>query len=166
MRLSTLQNTDTINHVNKMVNIHDTVLYRVERSCHSAYPRVFLLQNIATTTNHRFTTEFCWCKVLLPACHCSRQPAHSDYVEDTGVLLNSVICVVSVPCSTRYKQWTYLITKQPRFKRTTTTPVTLKMSGMLFGVQTGKPTWVSNAQPIGTLPEFIKNGWGEAVWWG
>ena len=39
---------------------------------------------------------FCWCKVLLPTCPCWRQPAHSDYGEDAGVLLNSVIYAVCV----------------------------------------------------------------------
>ena len=38
----------------------------------------------------------CWCKVLLPACPCWRQPAHSDQGEDVGVLLNSVIYTVCV----------------------------------------------------------------------
>jgi len=33
------------------------------------------------------TGGFCWCKVLLPACPCWWQPAHSDLGEDTGVLL-------------------------------------------------------------------------------
>jgi len=32
----------------------------------------------------------------VPACPCWRQPAHSDYGEDAGVLLNSVIYTVSV----------------------------------------------------------------------
>jgi len=36
------------------------------------------------------TGGFCWCKVLLPACHCWWQPAHLDWGEDAGVLLNSV----------------------------------------------------------------------------
>ena len=40
---------------------------------------------------------FCWCKVLLPACPCWQQPVHSDYGEDAGVLLNSVIYTTSIP---------------------------------------------------------------------
>jgi len=36
------------------------------------------------------TGRYRWCKVLLQTC-----PAHSDQVEDTGVLLNSVIYTVS-----------------------------------------------------------------------
>ena len=36
-------------------------------------------------------------KVLLPACPCWRQPAHSDQGEDAGVLFNSVIYTISVP---------------------------------------------------------------------
>jgi len=43
------------------------------------------------------TGRFCWCKVLLPACPCWRQPAHWHYGEDAGVLLNSVIYTVSGP---------------------------------------------------------------------
>jgi len=43
------------------------------------------------------TRGFCWCKVLLHACPCWLQPVHSDYGEDAGVLLNSVICTVSIP---------------------------------------------------------------------
>jgi len=43
------------------------------------------------------TGGFCWCKVLLLARPSRWQPAHSDYGEDAGVLLNSVIHTVSVP---------------------------------------------------------------------
>jgi len=46
------------------------------------------------------TGGFYWCKVLLPAVPaypCWRQPAHSDYGEDAGVLRNSVIYTVSTP---------------------------------------------------------------------
>ena len=43
------------------------------------------------------TGGFCWCKVSLPACPCWRQPARSYWGEDAGVLLNSVVCTVSVP---------------------------------------------------------------------
>jgi len=38
---------------------------------------------------------FFGCKVLLPTCSCWQQPVHSDYGEDAGVLLNSVIYTVS-----------------------------------------------------------------------
>ena len=43
------------------------------------------------------TRGFCWCKVLLSTCPCWRQPAHLDWVEDAGVLLNSVNYTVSIP---------------------------------------------------------------------
>jgi len=43
------------------------------------------------------TGGFCWSKVLLPACRCWWQLAHSDYGEDARVLLNGVTCTVSVP---------------------------------------------------------------------
>ena len=40
---------------------------------------------------------FCWCKVSLPTCPCWWHLAHSDYGQDAGVLLNSVIYTVSIP---------------------------------------------------------------------
>jgi len=43
------------------------------------------------------TGGFCWCKGLLPTCLCWWQPVHLDSEEDAGVLLNSVIYIVSVP---------------------------------------------------------------------
>ena len=51
------------------------------------------------------TGGFCWCKVLLPACLCWRQPAHSDSGEDAGVLVNGVIYAVSVPCCKLLLYW-------------------------------------------------------------
>jgi len=47
---------------------------------------------------HLQNWRICWCKVLVPACPCWWQPAHSDYGENAGVL-NSVIYTVSVPLS-------------------------------------------------------------------
>jgi len=47
------------------------------------------------------TGEICWCKVLLPACPCWRQPVHLDYGEDTGVLLNSVSTLSPYPVVTQ-----------------------------------------------------------------
>ena len=43
------------------------------------------------------TGGFCWCKVLLPAYPCWRQPVGWDWGEDAGVLINGVICTVCVP---------------------------------------------------------------------
>ena len=44
--------------------------------------------------------EFCWSKVLLPACPCWRLLAHSDYREDARVLLKRGTCTISVPSRT------------------------------------------------------------------
>jgi len=55
------------------------------------------LHTSACVSRHRQsrTGGFCRCKVLLPACPCWRQPAHSDWWED-AVMLNSVIYTLSV----------------------------------------------------------------------
>jgi len=42
---------------------------------------------------------FCWCKVLLSACPCWWQPAHSDQGENAGFLVHSAIYTVTVPSS-------------------------------------------------------------------
>ena len=44
------------------------------------------------------TGVFCWCRVLLPACPCWWQPAHSDQGKDAGVLVNSVIYTLRWTC--------------------------------------------------------------------
>ena len=44
------------------------------------------------------TGGLCWCKVFLPTFPCWQEPAHSDYGEDAGVLLNSFTYTVSVTC--------------------------------------------------------------------
>ena len=46
------------------------------------------------------TGWFYWCKVLLPACPCWWQTAHSDYAEDAGVLLKYYLhCWCTLMCS-------------------------------------------------------------------
>ena len=55
------------------------------------------------------TGEFCWCKVLLPACPCRLLPVHLDLGEDAGVLLNSVICTDSVPFNSWSANVKYLV---------------------------------------------------------
>jgi len=39
---------------------------------------------------------WCWCKVLLPACHCWRQLVHSEK-EDARVILSGLTYTISVP---------------------------------------------------------------------
>jgi len=43
------------------------------------------------------TGGFCWSKVLLSACPCWWQLAHSDYGEDARVLLSGVTCTIAAP---------------------------------------------------------------------
>jgi len=51
------------------------------------------------------TRGFYWSKVLLPACPYWWQLARLDYGEDARVLLNSVICTVSVPFPPKQILW-------------------------------------------------------------
>ena len=76
-----------------------------------------LYRSTCVTWHHLLRTGgFCWCKVLLPACPCWRRPVHLDCIaitktlgEDAVVLLNSVICTVSVPwwkqAKIHYSSW-------------------------------------------------------------
>jgi len=47
--------------------------------------------------------RFCWSKVLLPACTCWWQLAHSVYGEDHRVLVSGVTYNISIPLTTNWK---------------------------------------------------------------
>ena len=55
----------------------------------------FLVPAHPGSPGQRAVKRVCVCVCV---CVSRRQPAHSDYSEDAGVLFDSVICTVSVPC--------------------------------------------------------------------